>query len=438
MDAADWNDLKQACGRRVASGRLQEHWLETCIIDFFTLEPLHPAFNSIAPITGTGFGLGIDRITRMNRIELLPSARALVSTDGSLLFKGSLVIGMPGYSPAAGPTTGGSTDTNDTSKSNIRAMAKMTDHPNIDAKASITLHAEHFDLMHQYFYGEGNATSQSQLAVYRLQQTSGGVAAADPLTNWASVGISADYLQPTILGATSTGRPSITSSYTEAGAPGLTRQPGFSRVQPSVRLLFKPVFAEFIELRSAYAFYHATNGAPYSFRQFSGTLAADHKIRIQRKHTASHYNAFENAICTGLPAKECTPGDISAKLFATTSQTSGASTVPFYFQPTLGGADFQGGDTLRGYRDYRFRAPNIIGLETQFTHQVWGPIGAFGFYDVGRVALKASDLGFDHFHHAIGVGMYVSAASIIVFRVSVGFGTHEGILANPKAATGLF
>jgi len=33
--------------------------------------------------------------------------------------------------------------------------------------------------------------------------------------------------------------------------------------------------------------------------------------------------------------------------------------------------------------------------------------------------------------------MYVSAANIVVFRVSVGFGTREGILLNPKPAGGL-
>jgi hypothetical protein len=77
-------------------------------------------------------------------------------------------------------------------------------------------------------------------------------------------------------------------------------------------------------------------------------------------------------------------------------------------------------------------------LQAEFSHQVWGPFGVLGFYDAGRVGLKTSDLQFSHFHHAIGVGMYVSAANIVVFRVSVGFGTHEGILVNPKAASGLF
>jgi hypothetical protein len=52
---ADLYDVKQACGDHRPSGRPGEHWLETCIIDFFTLQPVHPAVNSIATITGTGF-----------------------------------------------------------------------------------------------------------------------------------------------------------------------------------------------------------------------------------------------------------------------------------------------------------------------------------------------------------------------------------------------
>jgi hypothetical protein len=319
----------------------------------------------------------------------------------------------------------------------FRSLAVVGGHYDIDAKASLIFHAERSDLQHQNFYGEGNSTTQSDLAIYRMQQTSGGVTVMDPFANWGAVSLSADYLQPNILGATSTGRPSITNTYAENSAPGLQHQPGFARVEPSIRLLFKPVFVEFIELKSGYSFYHGTNGGPYSFRQFNGSLAARHVIRLQTQHTASHRSALSDALCTPLPAKECSPGDITVRAFSTTSQVSAASAVPFYLQPTFGGTNIDGDDTLRGYRDYRFRAPNVMGFQAELRHQVWGPLGVFGFYDVGRVAMRTSDLGFDNFHHALGVGMYISAANIVVFRVSVGFGTGEGILLNAQPAGGL-
>lgn len=427
---ADLNNLKQTCIGRANLGPGQ-HWLEDCIIDFFTLQPLHPALNSIAPTTGIGVGLGIDQIRRRGRFEYIPSARALVSKDGSTLFKGSLTVGFPGFALSKANPNG-------VTEPYLRGMAANGGHPEIDAKASFMLHAERFDLHHQNFYGEGNSTTQSNLAVYRLQQTSGGVTATDPVTSWAAVSLSGDYLQPNILGATSDGRPSIVNTDRESSAPGLRHQPGFARFQPAIRLLFKPVFAEFIEVKASYAFYHSTDGALYSFRQFDGSAAAQRVIRIQTKHTASNHSAFFNAVCVPLPAKECSPGNVTVKAFATTSQTAAGSVVPFYLQPALGGSNPDGTDTLRGYRDYRFRAPNILGFQAEMRHQIWGPVGVLGFYDVGQVALKTSDLGSQNFHHAIGVGMYVSAANVVVLRISVGWGTHEGVLGNVKAASGLF
>ena len=46
---------------------------------------------------------------------------------------------------------------------------------------------------------------------------------------------------------------------------------------------------------------------------------------------------------------------IAARLFVSTSDTDAGQTMPFYFMPTLGG-----NDTLRGFREYRFRAPHAI------------------------------------------------------------------------------
>jgi hypothetical protein len=65
---------------------------------------------------------------------------------------------------------------------------------------------------------------------------------------------------------------------------------------------------------------------------------------------------------------------------------SGCGDSPFYFQPTLGGTDIDGVDTLCGLVDYRLRAPDRILLQAEFYHNIQGPIGIYGFYDLGKVA----------------------------------------------------
>ena len=53
--------------------------------------------------------------------------------------------------------------------------------------------------------------------------------------------------------------------------------------------------------------------------------------------------------------------------------------MPFYFQPTLGGADLNGSPSLSSYQDYRFRAPNLLLLQGTFEHSLYGPLGfSFG------------------------------------------------------------
>jgi hypothetical protein len=106
--------------------------------------------------------------------------------------------------------------------------------------------------------------------------------------------------------------------------------------------------------------------------------------------------------------------------------------VPFYFQETLGGADINGNDTLRGFVDYRFRGASRILFQAEYRHGIWGPLGFLSFYDLGRVAQRPSDISFDHTRHDIGVGLTISATNRVVTRMYVGFGTGEGIRPNYK------
>ena len=53
---------------------------------------------------------------------------------------------------------------------------------------------------------------------------------------------------------------------------------------------------------------------------------------------------------------------LAVRLFVSTSDPASGARVPFYLMPTLGGHD-----SLRGFRDYRFRGPHAILTQTQST-----------------------------------------------------------------------
>jgi len=435
MLAADLQELRRSCFQR-ASLSVGRHWMEQCAIDIVTLRPVHPAFQSIAPGTGTGLGVGFDQILRRSRIEIIPSAKILVSTDRSLLADARLTVGFPGVSliRETGPFASAPIDPSEERDPYLHRLALVSGNPAIDAKAAFTVCAQRLELQRQDFYGLGPSTTQSDLALYKSRQTSAGFNVTNPFSTWAAIGFSFDYLQPRVLPVLDGDRPPITDMYTEETAPGITHQPHFIRFGPDVRFRFEPTYLRFTELKAGYVFYHELDGGTYSFRRLTASSRTEYEILIQTENTASNRSALSNFLCTPRPAKECSLGILAVSANVSLSQTGSGSQIPFYFQPTLGGADMQGQDTLRGFRDFRFRAPNLMLLQAEYRRGVWGPIGFLSFVDIGRVALRPSELVVEHLRHDIGVGLYFSAGNTILLRAYVGFGTREGIRPNAKLA----
>ena len=60
--------------------------------------------------------------------------------------------------------------------------------------------------------------------------------------------------------------------------------------------------------------------------------------------------------------------------------------MPFYLMETLGGSNIRSDDTLRGFRDYRFRDRDLMLLQIEYLRELYGPIDFIAFYDTGKVA----------------------------------------------------
>ena len=73
----------------------------------------------------------------------------------------------------------------------------------------------------------------------------------------------------------------------------------------------------------------------------------------------------------------------SADTFASTFDTGDSSGVPFFMMPWLGG-----NDSLRGFRNYRFRAPHALLLQAEYRWEIWSGLDGALFYDTGQVAMK--------------------------------------------------
>jgi hypothetical protein len=106
---------------------------------------------------------------------------------------------------------------------------------------------------------------------------------------------------------------------------------------------------------------------------------------------------------------------------STLQPSRGSEGVPFYLMPSLGG-----NDSLRGFRNYRFRAPHAMLLQAEYRWEIWSGLDAALFYDAGKVAMRRSDLNFDDLEKDYGFGFRFGTDNGIILRVDAAFGSRDG------------
>ena len=112
---------------------------------------------------------------------------------------------------------------------------------------------------------------------------------------------------------------------------------------------------------------------------------------------------------------------LAVRLYASTTEPASNARVPFYLMPYLGGHD-----SLRGFRDYRFRGPHAILTQTEYRFEVWSGLDAALFYDAGKVTLQRSDLNFKDLERAYGFGFRFNTDNGTILRIDAGFGSDDG------------
>ena len=100
--------------------------------------------------------------------------------------------------------------------------------------------------------------------------------------------------------------------------------------------------------------------------------------------------------------------------------------VPFYLMETIGGAN-----SIRGFREYRFRGSRNLLLNAEYRWEVWTYVDFAFFYDAGKVFSDSDDLDFSDMQSGYGFGIRGHAPGGTVFRFDFarsneGFKLHIG------------
>jgi outer membrane protein assembly factor BamA len=258
--------------------------------------------------------------------------------------------------------------------------------------------AAHREYPEEDFFGIGPDSRRDDHTSYAIRSNIVGARAGVRLFPMVTAGGGLEYLNPRLGSGEDDRVPSIEQVFTPAEAPGLGESVNYLRSMAFLEVdyrvpknprkggWYRVDFSHFDDRTTGR---YTVNRLETDLRQFVGFLA---ERRV-----------------------------IAARLFVSTSDTGPGAVMPFYAMPTLGG-----NDTLRGFREYRFRGPHAILAQGEYRYEIWSGLDGALFYDAGKVANTRSDLNFRDLETNYGFGFRFNTDNAIVFRVDAGFGSRDG------------
>jgi outer membrane protein assembly factor BamA len=258
--------------------------------------------------------------------------------------------------------------------------------------------ASHRDYPEEYFFGLGPDSARDDQSDYAIRTNHfGGRAGVRPVEHLL-VGGGLEYLTPRLGEGQSSKYPTVTEEFPPSELPGLFPRADFLRSDAFVVVDYREprnprkggwYRIDFSHYDDRTAGQFTFNRIDADLRQFIGFLAGRRVIAV--------------------------------RLAVSTSDTNAGQTMPFYFMPTLGG-----NDTLRGFREYRFRAPHAILAQGEYRWEIWSGFDAALFYDAGKVANTRDDLDFEDLESDYGIGFRFNTNNGVILRVDAAFGSRDG------------
>jgi len=252
------------------------------------------------------------------------------------------------------------------------------------------------DAMQINAFGQGPDTPRSDHAQYRMRSSNlVGYATVRP---WRSLAINghAGWLKPTIAEPSGWFRsklPSFRELSPEDPAFALAEQPGFLYGETAITADTRDAPGHATRgglLRAAASTYSDRDSGLFSFRRYEGEAAGFMPLADSR-------------VVVGLHG------------WLVTSDTADGRFVPFYLQPSLGGAN-----TLRSYADYRFHDRNMVVLNLETRVALMTHVDVAAFLDAGSVAPRIGDLNLDKRSYGLGFRLHARRNTFARFDLARG------------------
>jgi hypothetical protein len=423
----EWAKLGQSCLSFTFSG------LGGCAEELFTGVPLHIAVGSIAPQNGFGAGVAYVGHHTTDNWRNNWNADAVASGNGS--WRAGLYVKFV-HTPNE-PVTVTKGPPQPAKKSSI----DLTEH------TIFGLYAQAISLNKITFFGLGPDTTEAGRTFFGMTESIIGGNVVKPFSGRLHTSLFGEMNGRFVSIRENNGQnsPSISQVYDEASAPGLISQPGTFQLGEGIRI--RPTFAaDLLRLNysATYQQYFATDN--FTFQRVNIDLGHEFILHTKTFINEPRLNNGPDACANGTDAHAPCPkpytrnfeGSIGFRFFTALSMTPGGNTVPFYYQPTLGGSDINGNASLASYQDYRFRAPDVMFLRENFEHSIWDlPIGFVIAADQGKVALTRGGLGSSPWIHSFSTGLTLRAGGFPQVSLLFSWGGKEGTHTSANVNTSL-
>jgi hypothetical protein len=255
------------------------------------------------------------------------------------------------------------------------------------------------DYPQEDFFGLGGSSTLADRTSYRLRgHEMSGHATLKPVW-WLSAGSRVGLLHADVSAGTDDRLAVIHDRFTDDTAPGLGRAP---------RIGYHQVFLD------------------VDYRDEPGNTRGGGRYRVRRgwyddrRSGAFDFGRTDAELLQVFPVFDG-KRNFAVRVQASHIEADSAARVPFFLMPSVGGSE-----SLRGFREHRFRDANYVILNGEYRWEAFSALDLALFFDAADVAPRWEDLALNTLKTSWGVGLRFNTNRQVFLRLDIGTGGREG------------
>ncbi|MGE0815341.1 MAG: BamA/TamA family outer membrane protein [Vicinamibacterales bacterium] len=284
------------------------------------------------------------------------------------------------------------------SRGSARGLLELTARRIGRAPIDVTVHARGSDAPQEDFFGLGMSSRVEDRTNYLLTSVEGGATVTWHAAPGLDVAGGIGYLSPRVGHGTDPLLPSTEETFETAAIPGYLDRDDFLHTDIAVTYDRRDLPR------------HPHTGGRYGARLATYRDRDRHTFR-RTELSAEQYVPLPNRYRT-----------LAVAASAVLTASGDGIDVPFYLQPSLGGAS-----RLRGFREFRFQDRNAVAMTAEYRWEAWWALDGALFVDAGTVASSPGRLRVKDVAVSYGVGLRLHSNSALVTRLDLAF-SREGFI----------